>query len=61
MKAQLAKEYIETIDRIQYGCYSEKSELHYLEGQRALLHAQLSELAGYQVTVADALNIKYGG
>jgi len=58
MKAQLAREYIETIDRIQYGCYS---ELHYLEGQRALLHAQLSELAGYQVTVADALNIKYGG
>ena len=61
MKAQLAQEYLETIDKIKYGNFASKRELRHLEGQRALLHAQLSELVGRRVTVANARTIKLGG
>jgi hypothetical protein len=50
----IAKEYIGVIDRIRNGSFSGKRDLHWLEGQRGLLHRQLCELAGKAVTVATA-------
>lgn len=60
MKVQLAREYMETIDKIQYGRYSDKDELHYLEGLRALLHIQLKEIQGSSVPIAEARCISLG-
>jgi hypothetical protein len=54
MIGSIAREYIEVIDRIQYGQFTSKQELRYLEGMRALLHRQLTELLGYEPTVAQA-------
>jgi hypothetical protein len=50
----IAKEYIGVIDRIRNGSFSGKRDLHWLEGQRGLLHDQLERLAGKHVTVAAA-------
>ena len=54
MLASIAAEYVETIDRIHYGRFSNKQELRHLEGQRALLHQQLTELLGHEPTVEEA-------
>ncbi len=54
MIGSIAREYLEVIDRISYGQFASKRELRYLEGQRALLHQQLTELLGYEPTVAQA-------
>lgn len=54
MLASIASEYVETIDRIRYGRFSNKQELRHLEGQRALLHQQLTELLGHEPTVDEA-------
>ena len=50
----IAREYVEVIDRIRYGQFTNTDELRYLEGQRALLHQQLMELLGRGVTVREA-------
>jgi len=49
----IAEDYLETIDRIRYAQFSSHSELHWLEGQRALLHQQLVELLGHSPTVRE--------
>ena len=54
MIGSIAREYVEAIDRIQYGRFSSKQELRALEGQRALLHQQLTELLGHEPTVEEA-------
>ncbi len=54
MIGSIAREYLEVIDRISYGQFSSTRELRYLEGQRALLHQQLTELLGYEPTIAQA-------
>jgi hypothetical protein len=52
--ASVAAEYVETIDRIRYGRFSNEQELRHLEGQRALLHQQLIELLGHEPTLEEA-------
>ena len=54
MIGSIAREYVEVIDRIRYGQFADTDELRYLEGQRALLHQQLMELLGGEVTVGEA-------
>jgi hypothetical protein len=54
MISSIAREYVEVIDRIRYGQFAGTDELRYLEGQRALLHQQLLELLGREVTVREA-------
>lgn len=54
MLASIAAEYVETIDRIRHGRFSNKQELRRLEGQRALLHQQLTELLGHEPTIEEA-------
>jgi hypothetical protein len=54
MISSIAREYVEVIDRIRYGQFADTDELRYLEGQRALLHQQLVELLGRQVTAMEA-------
>jgi hypothetical protein len=54
MIGSIAREYVDVIDRIRYGQFVSTDELHYLEGQRALLHEQLMELLGREVTVREA-------
>jgi hypothetical protein len=54
MIGSIAREYVEVIDSIRYGQFADVSELRYLEGQRALLHQQLMELLGREVTVREA-------
>ena len=52
MTSSIAREYLDTIDRIRYSKFKNKRDLRWLEGQRALLHRQLTELTGKRVTVA---------
>ena len=54
MISGIAREYVDVIDRIRYGQFVSTDELRYLEGQRALLHQQLMELLGREVTVREA-------
>ena len=54
MISSIAREYVDVIDRIRYGQFVSTDELRYLEGQRALLHEQLMELLGREVTVREA-------
>jgi hypothetical protein len=54
MIGSIAREYVDVIDRIRYGQFVSTDELRYLEGQRALLHEQLMELLGREVTVREA-------
>jgi hypothetical protein len=54
MISGIAREYVDVIDRIRYGQFTDTDELRYLEGQRALLHQQLMELLGREVTVSEA-------
>jgi hypothetical protein len=50
----IAQEYLSVIDRLRWGEFTDKREQRWLEGQRALLHQQLVELTGRQVTVQMA-------
>ena len=54
MSANLAREYLDIIDKIRYGQFRDKKHLHWLEGQRAVLHNQLERATGKSVTVAMA-------
>jgi hypothetical protein len=54
MISGIAREYVEVIDLIRYGQFTDTDELRYLEGQRALLHQQLMELLGQEITVSEA-------
>ena len=54
MISAIARDYVEVIDSIHYGQFAGTDELRYLEGQRALLHQQLVELLGREVTVREA-------
>ena len=51
---QIASEYLWIIDQIRYGQFRDKQHLHYLEGQRAVLHQQLVELLGQPVDIETA-------
>lgn len=46
MLESLAHEYLEIIDRIQYGDFADRDELQWLAGQRAVIHDQICNLLG---------------
>ena len=54
MLNSLAKEYLWMIDRIRWGEFRNTRELRWLEGQRALLHQQMTELLGRPVDMQTA-------
>ena len=54
MVRSIAQEYLDVIYKIGHGEFRGKRELHWLEGQRGLLHDQLERLTGKRMTVAVA-------
>lgn len=52
--ASLATEYLEVIERIQRGDFTDHTERHALEDERGLLHSQLETATGRTITKQDA-------
>jgi hypothetical protein len=49
MTISIARECLETIDRIQRGQFLDHTELHALESDRSMLHAQLETMIGHAI------------
>jgi hypothetical protein len=53
MLVSLAKEYLKTINHIRYRQFRDHEELRWLEGQRGLLHRQMTELLGHKPEMSE--------